>query len=472
MADERPAKPTLDLHRREMPAQEADERIHNFSEVALGYTIELAVAEARRCLECKKPRCVEGCPVGVAIPQFIRALKDGDLEGAIERIRETNLLPSICGRVCPQESQCEAVCALAKRDAPVAVGRLERFVSDFAANHELLRPPEKRPPSGKRVAVVGSGPAGLTCAADLLRCGHAVTIYEALHEPGGVLTYGIPEFRLPKAIVRREIEAIRALGADIVCDFVVGRSATLSELRDEFDAVFVATGAGLPWFMDIPGEELVGVMSANEYLTRVNLLRAYATNARTPVPTPARVAVIGCGNVAMDSARTALRLGAREVHIVYRRTRDEAPARLEELEHAEEEGIIFDWLTQPIAFGGNDEGCLTAMTCLRCELGEPDASGRRSPVPIEGSEFALPVDLAILAIGQSPNPLIAQTTPDLQVGRRGTIVADEATGQTSLGGVYAGGDVVTGQATVIKAMGAGRAAAAAIDAELRGEPAG
>jgi len=456
----------LDLERREMPVQESDERIRNFDEVALGYPTELAMAEARRCLDCKKPRCVEGCPVSVNIPGFIRELAAGSPERAIDVLRSTNLLPAVCGRVCPQENQCEALCALAKRGGTVAIGRLERFVADWAAARHLLKPPACQPSTGLRVAVVGSGPAGLTAACDLLRLGHAVTVFEALHEPGGVLTYGIPEFRLPKDIVRREIDTIRQMGGEIVTDFVVGKSATVAELREEYDAVFIATGAGLPWFMEIPGEELVGVMSANEYLTRVNLLKAYRKNAATPVPKARCAAVIGCGNVAMDAARTAKRLGAREVHIVYRRTRDEAPARLEELEHAEEEGIIFDWLTLPTAFHG-DEGYLTAMTCQRQELGEPDARGRRSPVPILGSEFTFPVDLAILAIGQSPNPLIRTTTPGLETTRRGTIVADPETGRTNIPGVFAGGDVVTGQATVILAMGAGRKAAASVDAWLR-----
>ncbi|MBI2297543.1 MAG: NADPH-dependent glutamate synthase [Armatimonadetes bacterium] len=457
----------IDLHRREMPTQEADERVRNFDEVALGYTIALAEEEARRCLDCKRPRCIEGCPVAVNIPDFIRALRDGDAQLAIDALRSTNLLPAVCGRVCPQESQCEAMCNLSKRGASVAIGRLERFVADWAAAHDLLKPPAPAPPTGKRIAVVGSGPSGLTCACDLLRLGHAVTIYEALHEPGGVLTYGIPEFRLPKDIVRREIDQIRQMGADIVCDFVVGRSATIHDLQDEFDAVYVATGAGLPWFLEVPGEDLVGVMSANEYLTRVNLLRAYVRGAPTPVPKGHRVAVVGAGNVAMDACRTAKRLGAKDVHIVYRRSRAEAPARAEELEHAEEEGIVFDFLTLPTEFIGNADGCVEAMRCIRMELGEPDERGRRSPVPIPDSEFVTPVDLVILAIGQSPNPLIASTTPELAVSRRGTIVADEASGRTNLPGVFAGGDVVTGQATVIKAMGAGRAAAASIDAWLR-----
>lgn len=463
----KPKRAPLDLDRRDMPVQEADERTHNFEEVALGYTIDIALEEARRCLDCSKPRCTEGCPVGVNIPGFIRELKEGNVAGAMEVLRETNLLPSICGRVCPQESQCEAVCNLSRRNGEVAIGRLERFVADWAAEHDLLTLPEKQPPTGKHIAVVGSGPSGLTCACDLLRLGHEVTIYEALHEPGGVLTYGIPEFRLPKDIVRREIDQIRQLGAEIVVDFLVGRSATLYELMDDFDAVYIGTGAGLPWFLGIPGEDLVGVMSANEYLTRVNLLRAYQRGADTPVPKPRVAAVVGAGNVAMDACRTAKRLGAKEVHIVYRRSHEEAPARREELEHAEEEGIIFDFLTLPTELHADENGCLKSMTCIRMELGEPDERGRRTPIPIEGSEFEMAADLVILAIGQSPNPMIKSTTPDLETTRRGTIVADEATGRTNLEGVFAGGDVVTGQATVIKAMGAGRAAAASIDAYLR-----
>ncbi|MBI5834584.1 MAG: NADPH-dependent glutamate synthase [Armatimonadetes bacterium] len=466
MAEPPSGKKVIDLVRRPMPAQPADERSHNFTEVALGYTLELASEEARRCLDCKMPRCMDGCPVNVDIPGFIRELAKGDLRGAISTLREHNLLPAVCGRVCPQENQCEAVCNLVKRGASVAIGRLERFVADAAAMDNMIEPPQPSPSTGKRVAVVGSGPAGLTCACDLLRLGHQVTIYEALHEPGGVLIYGIPEFRLPKHIVRREIDQIRAMGAEIVCDFVVGQSATLSELRAQFDAVFVGTGAGLPWFMGIPGENLVGVMSANEYLTRVNLLKAYQTGAATPVPKPRVAAVVGAGNVAMDAARTALRLGAKQVHIVYRRSRDEVPARLEEVEHAEEEGIIFDFLTLPVAFGG-ENGRLTTITCQKQQLGEPDERGRRSPVPIEGSEYDMPCDLVVMAIGQSPNPLIKNTTPDLQTSRRGTISADDKTGRTNLPGVFAGGDVVTGQATVILAMGAGRKAAASIDDWLR-----
>lgn len=464
-------RPAIDLERRGMPAQEAEQRVHNFDEVALGYTLELALAEARRCLDCKRPNCVAGCPVTIDIPGFIRHLVEGDPAAALAVIRESSLLPAVCGRVCPQESQCEALCNLNKRGAAVAIGRLERFAADWVAHRERVgelapAPVVKAPPTGKRVVIIGSGPAGLTCASDLLRLGHEVTVYEALHEPGGVLTYGIPEFRLPKAIVRREVAAIEAMGATVVTDFVVGRTATLAELQEEFDALFIATGAGLPWFLDIPGEELVGVMSANEYLTRVNLLKAYDPYADTPVPKPKRVAVIGAGNVAMDAARTAKRLGAEDVRIVYRRSRDEAPARLEELEHAEEEGIGFEFLTLPVAFLGDDDGLLTTMRCQRMALGEPDERGRPRPVPVEGSEFDLPTDLAILAIGQSPNPLIKDTTPGIETNRRGTLVVDPDTMRTNLDKVFAGGDVVTGQATVILAMGAGRKAAAAMHEAL------
>ena len=471
MSEQPKKRPAVDLVRRDMPTQDAEDRVFNFEEVALGYTVELAMAEAARCLDCKKPNCILGCPVGINIPGFIRELSAGHVPEALERIRETSLLPAICGRVCPQESQCEAECNLAKRGASVAIGRLERFVADWVAAEEAAGRLEPAPmaraeSTGKRIAIVGSGPAGLTCASDLLRRGHDVTIYEALHEAGGVLTYGIPEFRLPKDIVRREIDAIREMGAEVVTDFVVGRTATLAELQDEFDAVFVATGAGLPWFLEVPGEDLVGVMSANEYLTRVNLLRAYEVGAATPVPKVKKVAVIGAGNVAMDAARTAKRLGAREVTVLYRRTKAEAPARHEELEHAEEEGIVFEYLAAPLEYLGDQEGFLTGMRCQRMELGEPDKSGRPRPVPIEGSEFEIAVDLAILAIGQSPNPLIKETTPEIETSRRGTLVVDPETMKTNLPRVYAGGDVVTGQATVILAMGAGRTAAAAIHEEL------
>jgi glutamate synthase (NADPH/NADH) small chain len=461
-------KRELDLNRHPMPKQDPSVRIQNFEEVATGYLSGIAVEEARRCLQSTKPHCVEGCPVMINIPGFIGAVAEGDLWRAIEILHEKNILPAICGRVCPQEEQCELSCALSKRHAPVCIGRLERFVADWAAEQEGVSPPQKGPSTGKRVAVVGSGPAGLTVAFDLLRMGHDVVIFEALHEPGGVLIYGIPEFRLPKAIVRREIEQIERMGATIVLDYIVGKTATVEELLDEFDAVFIGTGAGLPWFLGIPGEDLNGVYSANEYLTRVNLMRAYRfPECETPVLRARRVAVIGGGNVAMDAARTALRIGAEEVRIVYRRSRTELPARAEEVENAEEEGVIFEFLTAPLRYTGDASGRVREMECQRMELGEPDSSGRRRPIPLPNSEFRMPVDMVICAIGQSPNPMIPATTPGLTTGRQGTIVVDPETGQTSLPGVFAGGDVATGGATVILAMGAGRAAAKAIDEYLK-----
>jgi glutamate synthase (NADPH/NADH) small chain len=451
-----------------MPEQPPAERIHNFNEVPYGYTPEQAMAEARRCLECKNPRCVEGCPVGIDIPGFLKLIAEGDFQGAINLIHRANALPAITGRVCPQETQCEAVCALSKKYEPVAIGRLERFVADWEAAQGTLPVPPLPPPTGKKVAVVGSGPAGITVAADLAKMGHEVTIFEALHEPGGVLIYGIPEFRLPKEIVRREVDYVRRLGVKIVTDFVVGRTATLDELLQEFDAVFLGTGAGLPWFLNIPGENLGGVYSANEYLTRVNLMKAYRfPEYDTPVARGRRVVTIGGGNVAMDAARTALRMGAEESIIVYRRSREEMPARLEEIHHAEEEGVQFMLLTTPVAFHGDENGRVKELECLRNELGEPDESGRRRPIPIPNSNFRIPCDLAIVAIGQSPNPLIPTTTPQLKVGKGGVVIVDEKTMKTSVKGVFAGGDVATGGATVILAMGQARIAAKAIDEYLR-----
>ncbi len=451
-----------------MAEQPPAERIHNFDEVPYGYTPEQAMAEARRCLECKNPRCVEGCPVGIDIPGFLKLIAEGDFQGAINLIHRANALPAITGRVCPQETQCEAVCALSKKYEPVAIGRLERFVADWEAAQGMLPVPPLPPPTGKRVAVVGSGPAGITVAADLAKMGHEVTIFEALHEPGGVLIYGIPEFRLPKEIVRREVDYVRRLGVKIVTDFVIGRTATLEELLQEFDAVFLGTGAGLPWFLNIPGENLGGVYSANEYLTRVNLMKAYRfPEYDTPVARGRRVVTIGGGNVAMDAARTALRMGAEESIIVYRRSREEMPARLEEIHHAEEEGVQFMLLTTPVAFHGDENGRVKELECLRNELGEPDESGRRRPIPIPNSNFRIPCDLAIVAIGQSPNPLIPTTTPQLKIGKGGVVVVDEKTMKTSLKGVFAGGDVATGGATVILAMGQARIAAKAIDEYLR-----
>lgn len=451
-----------------MPEQDPRERIRNFSEVALGYDEDTAVAEAGRCLGCKIPKCVEGCPVEVPIPEFISRVKDRDFAGASKVIKTKNNLPAICGRVCPQENQCEKNCVLGRKGEPVAIGRLERFAADWELAHGGEQV-EKLPPTGKRVAVVGSGPAGLTAAADLARMGHQVTIFEALHAPGGVLMYGIPEFRLPKVIVQREIDKIRELGVEVRTNYVVGQLDSVDELLGHgYDAVFIGTGAGLPHFMSVPGENLNGVYSANEFLTRTNLMKAYRfPEYGTPVKVGRRVAVIGAGNVAMDAARTALRLGASEVYIVYRRTEAEMPARQEEIEHAKEEGVKFVLLASPVEFRGDENGNLTSMVCVRYELGEPDASGRRRPVAVRGSEFEMKVDNVVLALGQGPNPLVPRTTPGLALTPKGNIVADEKTGATSKRGVFAGGDIVTGAATVIEAMGAGKRAARAIDAYLR-----
>jgi glutamate synthase (NADPH/NADH) small chain len=451
-----------------MPEQPAAERIHNFNEVPIGYTPEQATAEARRCLECKRPFCVDGCPVEIDIPGFLKLIAEGDFQGAINLIHTANALPAITGRVCPQEEQCERVCTLCKKFEPVAIGRLERFVADWEAAQGPLPVPDLPPATGKKVAVVGAGPAGVTVAADLAKMGHDVTLFEALHEPGGVLVYGIPEFRLPKAIVRREVDYVCRLGVKLVTDFVIGRTETVEELLEEFDAVFLGTGAGLPWFLGLPGENLNGVYSANEYLTRVNLMKAYRfPEFDTPVAKGTRVITIGGGNVAMDSARTALRMGADASIIVYRRSRDEMPARREEIHHAEEEGVQFHLLTTPIAFYGDEKGRVKELECLKNELGEPDASGRRRPVAIPGSNFRIGCDIAIVAIGQSPNPLIPKTTPDLKVGKGGAVVVDEQTMKTSVKGVFAGGDVATGGATVILAMGQAKIAVRAIDQFLR-----
>ncbi len=455
-------KRKLDLNRREMPKQQPEVRRHNFNEVALGYPVETAVEEARRCLQCKNPKCVKNCPVEINIPGFIKCIAEKDFIGGIRILKEKNCLPAICGRVCPQEEQCEETCVLRVKGAPSAIGRLERFLADWEAEQGELEMPEIPSFTGKSVAVIGGGPAGLTVAGDLIKLGHRVTIFEALHEMGGVLIYGIPEFRLPKNIVKREVEYLQKLGVEILTDYVVGKTRTLDSLLEEYNAVFVGSGAGLPWFMDIPGENLNGVYSANEYLTRMNLMKGFLfPEYQTPIKNHKRVAVIGGGNVAMDCARTALRLGA-ESRIIYRRSRQELPARLEEVENAEEEGVVFDFLTLPIRYIGDENGWVKEIECLRMKLGEPDSSGRRRPVPIEGSEFILPMDAVICAIGNSPNPLIAATTPGLKVGKRGNIVADEETGKTSKERVWAGGDVVTGAATVILAMGAGRKAARSI----------
>ena len=454
-----------------MPKQEPVERVRNFDEVALGYTPELAREEAARCLRCKKPGCVDGCPVGIDIPGFIGSVADGDFGAAIRTVKQTNALPAVCGRVCPQEEQCEANCVLGKKGDPLAIGRLERFVADREAQEGPAEAPTLPPPNGRCIAVVGSGPAGITVAAALALRGYAITMFEALHEAGGVLTYGIPEFRLPKSIVRREVDYVRSLGVELRLDFVVGKTRTIDRLQESFDAVFVGAGAGLPWFLEIPGENLNGVFSANEYLTRCNLMRGFRFPAfDTPLKRSARVAVFGGGNVAMDSARTALRLGADEVHIVYRRSKAELPARAEEAENAEEEGVIFDYLTLPVRLIG-ERGWLSQIECRRMELGEPDASGRRRPVEIPGSEFLMDIDASVCAIGNSPNPLIAMTTPGLEVGKRGNIVADDDSGRTSRDRVWAGGDVVTGAATVISAMGAGRRAARSIHEALSGSAA-
>jgi glutamate synthase (NADPH/NADH) small chain len=449
-----------------MPEQPADERRNNFNEVTLGYTKEDALTEASRCLACKDPKCVEGCPVNVDIPGFIELICEEDFEGAIEKIKDTNALPAICGRVCPQETQCEALCVLGKKAQPVAIGRLERFCADYESPIGA-KVSEVTKSTGKRVAVVGSGPAGLTAAADLAKMGHKVTIFESLHKAGGVLSYGIPEFRLPKKIVQQEIEYIEQLGVEFKPNYIIGRIKTLDELCDEFDAVFLGTGAGLPNFMGIPGENFSGVYSANEFLTRVNLMKAYDPAYDTRVRHGKHVVVVGGGNVAMDAARSALRLGADEVSIVYRRGEDEMPARREEIEHAKEEGIIFRLLTNPVRILGDEKFNVKAVECIKMELGEPDKSGRRSSVPVEGSEFTIPADVVVIAIGTSPNPIIFKGSEGLEQDKKGTVVADEETGATSKCGVFAGGDVVTGAATVISAMGAGKKAAKAIDEYLK-----
>ena len=451
-----------------LPAREQapEVRRRNFEEVSQGYDEAMAREEATRCIDCKNPACMTGCPVGVHIPDFIRHVKEGEFEQAYETIRLTNNLPAICGRVCPQETQCESKCVRGVKGDPVGIGRLERFCADYAMQHASAKA-ERPAPNGHRVAVVGSGPSGLTCAGDLAKLGYDVTIFEALHTPGGVLVYGIPEFRLPKRLVREEIATVEALGVKIETDVVVGRSVSLEELFDEgYEAVFVGSGAGLPRFQGIPGENLNGVYSANEFLTRINLMKAYAfPETDTPVRVGKKVAVVGGGNVAMDAARSALRLGADEVSIIYRRSEKEMPARLEEVHHAKEEGVNFRMLTNPTAIHGDENGSVRAMTCVEMELGEPDASGRRRPVVKQGSEFDLDVDTVVIAIGNSPNPLIRNTTPGLETQKWGGIIVDE-NGATSLENVYAGGDAVTGAATVILAMGAGKTAAKAIHEKL------
>ncbi len=466
MTEETPKARKIIPKRIPMTEQDPAVRATNFKEVSLGYTREQAMAEAERCLSCKKPACVEGCPVNVPIPQFIKALREEGPAKAITILKEKNILPAVCGRVCPQETQCEQRCIVGKKHDPVAIGRLERFVADEAMRNPSTVAPVLPKPTGKKVAIVGSGPSGLTAASDLARMGHKVTIFEAFHAPGGVLLYGIPEFRLPKDIVRKEIEGLRAMGVDIQLNSVVGKLISIEEIMKEFDACFIGTGAGLPKFMNIPGENLNGVYSANEFLTRVNLMRAYTfPTYDTPIKHGSHVAVVGGGNVAMDAVRTAKRLGATEAIIVYRRSEVELPARREEVHHAKEEGIRFEMLTSPVRIIG-ENGWVTGIECLRMELSEPDASGRRKPVEKKGSEFVIPVDTVIMAIGTGANPLVPESTPELAKTKYGYIVANDETGVTSIPGVFAGGDIVTGSATVISAMGAGRKAAKAINEYL------
>lgn len=461
------AKKNMSLTKVPMPEQDPNVRNKNFEEVALGYTAEMAMEEATRCLNCKNKPCVGGCPVNVPIPEFIEKVAEGDFEGAYEVITSENALPAICGRVCPQENQCEGKCVRGIKGEPVGIGRMERFVADYHMAN--AKPAEMNiEKNGKKVAVVGSGPSGITCAGELIKKGYDVTVFEALHKAGGVLSYGIPEFRLPKALVAREIKTVEDLGVKIEPNVIVGRSITIDELMEEgYEAVFVGSGAGLPRFLNIPGENLLGVYSANEFLTRVNLMKGYKfPETPTPVKIGKKVAVVGAGNVAMDAARTAKRLGAEEVYIVYRRSEEEAPARLEELHHAKEEGIIFRFLNNPAAVLGDENGWVKGLEVVKQELGEPDASGRRRPVPVEGSNYIIDVETVIIAIGQSPNPLIRQTTPGLDCQRWGGIIVNEETMESSKENVYAGGDTVTGAATVILAMGAGKKAAKAIDEKL------
>ena len=458
--------PNMRLDKNPMPAQEPDVRNKNFNEVALGYTEEIALDEAARCLNCKNMPCVKGCPVQIHIPAFIEKVKEGDYEAAYQVIAQSSSLPAVCGRICPQESQCEKYCVRGIKGEPVGIGRLERFVADWHREHSdgSVQVPEK---NGHKVAVVGSGPAGLTCAGELARRGYEVSVFEALHVAGGVLMYGIPEFRLPKHIVQAEIDTLKKLGVHIETNVVIGKTESVDELFAEgFEAVFIGSGAGLPSFMHIPGENLTGVYSANEFLTRINLMKAYKPDSSTPIRHVHKVAVVGGGNVAMDAARCAKRLGAEEVYIVYRRSEAELPARAEEVEHAKEEGIIFKTLTNPVAILPGEDKSVASIRCLQMELGEPDDSGRRRPIPVEGSEFEIPVDTVVMSIGTSPNPLIKSTTAGLETTRKGGLVADE-TGKTTREGVYAGGDAVTGSATVILAMGAGKEAAHSIDEYIK-----
>jgi glutamate synthase (NADPH/NADH) small chain len=462
VAENKP-KPKVQKEVVPMPKQKPEVRRRNFNEVALGYTEKQAIAEASRCLQCQKPQCVQGCPVEIDIAAFIKLIREGKFDDAVKKIKEKNSLPAICGRVCPQEGQCQKFCVLGKVGDPVSIGRLERFVADWERERNIAIS-EKASSTGKKVAIIGAGPAGLSAAADLAKLGHEVVIFEALHLPGGVLVYGIPEFRLPKSVVQAEVDYIKKLGVELRSGYLVGRIYTIPELlkKEGFDAVFIGTGAGLPQFMGVPGENLGGIYSANEFLIRVNLMKAYAFPAYdTPIRIGKHVVVIGGGNVAMDSARCALRLGAEEVCIVYRRSREELPARKEEIENAEEEGILCKFLAAPIRFIGDEKGWVRQMECICMELGAPDESGRRRPAPVKGSEFVMDVDTVIVAIGRTPNPIVQRTTEGLAVTKWGTIVADE-NGKTSLEGVYAGGDIVTGEATVISAMGAGKKAARAI----------
>jgi len=465
-------KKKINLHRVSMPKQAPDARKRNFNEVALGYTFEQAVEEANRCLQLPKPGCIKGCPVDIDIPGFIRAISEGNMPEAVRILKDKNSLPGICGRVCPQETQCEMTCLLAKKGAPIAIGRLERYVADWEQAHPEVTAHQKERIqfNDKRVAVIGSGPAGLTCAADLAKLGYRVTIFEALHVTGGVLTYGIPEFRLPKQIVQREVSYVMSLGVEIKLDHIIGKIATVDEvLQNGYDAVFLAPGAGAPMFLNIPGENLSGVYSANEFLTRTNLMKAYLfPQYDTPIKVGKRVAVFGGGNVAMDASRCALRLGAKEVYIVYRRSEVEMPARAEERENAKEEGVIFKLLTNPKRFIGDEQGRVKAVELYEMELGEPDESGRRRPIPKPGTEFIMDIDIAIPALGTRPNPIIPSTTEGLELTRWGTIKTDEATGRTSKEKVWCGGDMATGAATVISAMGAAKRAAVNIDAYLKG----
>lgn len=461
--------PNMSMKKNEMPSQAPDVRNKNFKEVTLGYTREQAVDEANRCLNCKNKPCVSGCPVAIDIPEFIAKIREEDFEGAYQIISKSSSLPAVCGRVCPQETQCESKCVRGIKGEPVAIGRLERFVADYHMQNcrELPKVPEQ---NGHKVAIIGAGPSGLTCAGDLARLGYDVTVYEALHLAGGVLVYGIPEFRLPKAIVQKEIENLEAMGVKINTNMVIGKTLSIDELFEYgYEAVFIGSGAGLPRFMGIPGENLKGVYSANEFLTRVNLMKAYKDDSDTPVLNAKNVAVVGGGNVAMDAARCAKRLGAENVYIVYRRSMNELPARQEEVEHAEEEGIIFKTLNNPVEILGDEHKFVNGVKCIEMELGEPDESGRRSPVPKPGSEFLLDVDCVVMSIGTSPNPLIRNTTKGLETNKRGCFIVDEETGKTSRDGVYAGGDAVTGAATVILAMGAGKDAAKAIDEYIKGK---